>query len=102
MECTLTALRPDAYEGQKVGEEHRLRRTRLGRVYYKSPAEREPESACTCRSGTVRRNLPRFVDLLLTRRAHMQKPRCWAGRMSLIILRILVAGVGFEPTTFRL
>ena len=30
------------------------------------------------------RNLPGFVDLLLTRGADMQKPRVKAGRMSLI------------------
>ena len=43
-----------------------------------------------------------FVDLLLTWDAGMQKPRGEAGRMALITLRNLVAGVRFELTTFRL
>ena len=43
-----------------------------------------------------------FVDLLLTWIAGMQKPRGKAGRMSLITIRILVAGAGFEPAAFRL
>ena len=47
-------------------------------------------------------NSPCFVDLLLTRRAGMQKPRDKAGRKSLIYFSNLVAGTGFEPVTFRL
>ena len=43
-----------------------------------------------------------FVDLLLTRRLDSKKPRLVAGRKALILLRILVAGAGFEPAAFRL
>jgi hypothetical protein len=49
-----------------------------------------------------RRNLGYFVDLLLTWDLGMQKPRGEAGRISLITIRSLVAGTGFEPVTFRL
>ena len=49
-----------------------------------------------------RRNLPWFVDLLLTWGLGMRKPRGEAGRTALITISFLVAGTGFEPVTFRL
>ena len=54
------------------------------------------------RAQEPRGHLPSFVDLLLTWVADMQKPRDETRRMLLISFKNLVAGVGFEPTTFRL
>ncbi|TGN51518.1 hypothetical protein E4L95_16780 [Paracoccus liaowanqingii] len=42
------------------------------------------------------------VDVALSCFPDMRKPRCWAERRALLSRGFLVAGIGFEPMTFRL